>query len=81
VEERHVAEHLVEHAGGPPAVGDPGAALVVRGAGDAEPGDAVGAEALGGEPEPALPRPSAGAAQGHTAIGAWRLLEVPSRPL
>jgi hypothetical protein len=76
VQEGDVAEHLIEHPGGPTPVGDTWAALVLGWAADAEPGDAIVVEALRREAESAHSGPAAGATQCDAAVGARRLLEV-----
>ena len=80
VEQGHVAEHLVEHSGGPAAVGDAGSALMFGRADDPEVGDAGSVESLGGQPQPALAGTATGATQGDTTVGPRRLLEVAAGP-
>ena len=63
VQHRHVPEDLVEYAGRPAAVGDVGAALVLRPADQVGVHRAVRLEFLAAEPEPAGPQAAARAAQ------------------
>ena len=60
---QHVPEDLVEYAGGPAAVGDIGAALVLRPADQVGVHRAVRLEFLAAEPEPAGAQAPARAAQ------------------